>query len=110
MTTGLEDSHFADRDDFYMDGGYPDPNLQAGTAEDHICFQRLEAGSHHDPWMTFQALSSVVSMEKKVVLFRPCGSIWNTEASVIGNSGILNPKDQNDKEKWRNGKNNNKNK
>lgn len=44
--------------------------------------------------MTFQALSSVVSMEKKVVLSRPRGSIWNTEASVIDNSGILNPKDQ----------------
>lgn len=52
--------------------------------------------------MTFQALSSVVSVEKKVVLCRPRGSKWNTGASVLDNSGILNPKDQqNGQEKWR---------
>lgn len=41
-------------------------------------------------------------MKFTVVLSRPCGSTWNTEASVIDYLGILNPKDQQkDKEKWR---------
>lgn len=65
---GLEDSHFANRDHCYMDGRCPDPSFHGGTVEEYIYFQRLGTGSQHDTKMTLQALGSVVSMGKIVVL------------------------------------------